>query len=423
MKIIRYYTLCILVLGSISSCIKDSCTETRQFIRVDPVIIGEQLYRAQPKSIVPQELIEPGIIYGYKQFLLINERFKGIHVLDNGDPKNPKAVSFIEIPGNEHFAIYKNTLYANQYDALLTLDITDFSNVQLKSRMDGAFGNIWEMSAGQYLAYYRPTKETLELDCADLNFNSQRWQGNNGAIWFDAAVVDFAANTVQLEADQAQSSGIGGSTARFTITKDHLYIADQSQLSAFDLSDICKPDLIYKDHIGWNIETIYPFKSQLFIGSTSGMFIFDISEPGAPIFQSRFDHVRACDPVVADENTAYVTLRDGTFCQGFNNQLDVINVENVYNPSLIRTIEMDNPHGLALSGDLLYVCEGDYGLKVFDVKQRNSIKQIAHYQNFNAKDVIVLSTDRILIIGDDGFIQFDASQPTDLKMISNIQTK
>jgi len=44
---------------------------------------------------------------------LINERFRGIHVVDNTDPKNPIKLNFIQIPGNTDFTIRSGYLYAN----------------------------------------------------------------------------------------------------------------------------------------------------------------------------------------------------------------------------------------------------------------------------------------------------------------------
>jgi hypothetical protein len=42
------------------------------------------------------------------------------------------------------------------------------------------------------------------------------------------------------------------------------------------------------------------------------MFIYDNSNPQAPVQLGVFQHARACDPVFASGDRAYVTLRDGT---------------------------------------------------------------------------------------------------------------
>ena len=54
--------------------------------------------------------------------------------------------------------------------------------------------------------------------------------------------------------------------------------------------------------------------NRLFIGSQTGMFIYNLSNPDNPVQDGQFNHVRSCDPVIADEKYAYVTLRSGS-CQ------------------------------------------------------------------------------------------------------------
>lgn len=119
--------------------------------------------------------------------------------------------------------------------------------------------------------------------------------------------------------------------ARFTIFDKYLYAATQSDLLVFDISTAEKPDSVNKINLGWGIETIFPYKDKLFIGSNTGMYIFDNSNPAKPVRQSIFQHARACDPVVVEGDKAYVTLRQG-WCGQSPNQLDIVNISSLTNP-------------------------------------------------------------------------------------------
>ena len=101
----------------------------------------------------------------------------------------------------------------------------------------------------------------------------------------------------------------------------------------------------------------------------TGLFIYDISNGAAPVNEGQFMHARACDPVVADNDYAYVTLRSGTFCSGIDNELDVINIQYSF-PSLVKIYPMTNPHGLSKDGNLLFVCDGKDGLKIYDASHQ-----------------------------------------------------
>ena len=155
------------------------------------------------------------------------------------------------------------------------------------------------------------------------------------------------------------------------------------------------------------------------MGSTNGMFIFDITNPTAPVRQGAVMHFGACDPVVADDDYAFVTLRAGTFCQGTNNQLDIVNVRNVQAPVLVKTYAFTNPHGLAKDGDLLFICDGKDGLKVFDVSNIFSIQQLDRVKDLETYDVIAWNN-KLLVVAKGGLYQFDYSNPSKLSMISKL---
>ena len=214
-------------------------------------------------------------------------------------------------------------------------------------------------------------------------------------------------------------TGIGGSMARLTISSDYLYSVDRSDLQVFDISNVRNPRVFNKVNIGWDIETIFPFKDKLFIGSMTGMFIYDISNSSSPRLLSQFSHARACDPVVADDNYAYVTLRSGTACGGNQNQLDVIDIKDITRPKLIKSYPMQQPAGLGLDKNVLFVCDGPAGLKVYDVNKPEDLQLIDWQSDMKTYDVIPLGYS-LLMIGEDGFYQYDYTDPKNLKLLSKI---
>ena len=413
----------VLISGILSSgCLKDKCTETRTFVRFDPVYRSQSQLDESVSVSAARQLKRPGIIYFYKNYILINEFREGIHVINNTDPTNPVNEAFLDLEGNEHFAVLNNQLQANKFNALLTIDISDIQNPVEKSRVRNVFENVWEDPGRGFLVYYRESEQSNVLDCSEPNFNSLRWSDSGGNWWLlEDAFGGIAVPSVRVDqSGNNQGPGTGGSTARFTITANHLYIVSEYNMKVFDLANASSPALRNTINLGWGIETIYPFKDKLFIGSNAGMHVYDVSTPAEPLFQSTFEHARACDPVVADDHTAYVTLRDGTTCEGFENQLDVIDVENILSPRLLNSYAMKNPHGLALSGDILYICEGDYGFKVVDVSDRDQVKEMNFQTKIKSNDVIALPNDHLLVIGDEGLMQFDAKDPKHLKQMSTI---
>ncbi|MEY3437295.1 MAG: hypothetical protein RL335_1751, partial [Bacteroidota bacterium] len=216
------------------------------------------------------------------------------------------------------------------------------------------------------------------------------------------------------------SNGTGGSMARFALNEDRLYTVSHSDLKVFNVSNPEKPAFVKSNPIGWNIETIFPYGKNLFIGSMSGMYIFDVSNKDNPVQKSVFEHARVCDPVIADGNFAYVTLRNGTECLGFINQLDVVDVTDLTKPKLIKSFPMTNPHGLSKDGDLLMICDGKDGLRFLDAKNPRDVRTIHLMKGMNTFDVIAIKGIAI-VTAEDGLYFIDYKDPFNPKITSSFK--
>lgn len=211
--------------------------------------------------------------------------------------------------------------------------------------------------------------------------------------------------------------------ARFTISGDYLYSIDQSNLYVFDIEDGTRPLRGLTLNIGWGIETIFPLREHLFVGSQTGMHIVSIGNPANPRYVSRFEHVRSCDPVVVQDTIAYVTLRGGTGCwNDFTNQLDLIDIRDIERPVLLKSFGMHNPHGLGVDGNLIFICEGENGLVVYDLTDPLSLikREVFSMKGIHAFDVIPYRG-VLMLIGLDGLYQFDYSNPADIRQLSMLQ--
>lgn len=423
-------SLVILLSAALFSC-NDQCKETRVTRVLTPLTRSLTEIRSSVKSVSAHNLVRPGKIYTKGNYLFINEIKEGIHVIDNSDPANPRFVSFISIPGNGDMAVRNNILYADSFSDLVALDITDPVNAKEVGRVKdvfnyGQFDDVaWysvKTSDGGYVTIQDYSvsyvTETVHTNCEDT------W--SSGIIWYDmlafASSASFSSGIKSAVA--GQTNGQGGSMARFALYDKFLYAVSQNKLQLFNISNLTSPTDFATVNTNFNIETIFPYNDKLFLGTTTGMLIFDNSNPAAPAQISTFQHGRACDPVVVHNDIAYVTLRTGTVCGGDQNQLDLVDVSNPASPTLIKSYQMENPHGLSVDFPTLFLCEGDKGLKVFNVQDNLTIDQhlLSFYKDIDAYDVISLGK-TLMLIGKDGFYQYDSTDPANLRLLSKISAK
>ena len=203
------------------------------------------------------------------------------------------------------------------------------------------------------------------------------------------------------------NTGRGGSTARMVIDGDYLYAIADSDIQLFTITTPSQPQPWATVNIARGIETLFPYGDYLLIGGRDGMYVMDNRDRAAPGYLSEFTHARARDPVVAHNGFAYVTLKDdGSF--GSTNQMDVINLFDIYNPSLERTLAMQGPEGLSVFENRLFVCDGRAGIKIFDVTNPASPTFTESIANVDCNDVIAIQG-LIYVITDDSLIQYDTS--------------
>lgn len=389
-------------------CLKDKVTRT--YTIYTPVYKTTQEVRSNIKSNAPLTIVNPGKLFIRGNYIYLNETDKGIHVIDNSNPSLPKNVAFITIPGNMDLAVKGNMLYADLYSDLVTLDITDPLHAQLKNVISNAFPfrrypNGFTMDETKIIVDWMKKDTTVSADIIKRSNDSQR-------MYFD---IGSYSSTNKA----ASPFGMGGSMARFSIVNANLYTVSDAALSVYSIAAPEKPLFSSRINMGWGIETIYPFKDKLFIGSTSAMFIYDITNPDKPSKVSQFNHLRACDPVIADDNHAYVTLRNGSTCSRGSNQLDILNISNLNAPSLAKTYPMTNPHGLSKDGNTLFICDGKDGLKIYDASSINDLKLLLHIKGLESYDVITTNNVAI-VVSKDGLRQYDYSDLNNIKLLSKI---
>lgn len=111
----------------------------------------------------PEPVKNLGKIYYKDQHIYVIERNKGIHIIDNTNPANPIHIKFINLKNCNDVAIKGNILYADNYTDLLSIDITDFDNIQLVNRLPNLYPEplTYPDNYSGYFECYDPTKGQL----------------------------------------------------------------------------------------------------------------------------------------------------------------------------------------------------------------------------------------------------------------------
>ncbi len=386
-----------------------------------PIYMSTEEFKAAVKTESAKELSVAGKIYFYQDYIFVNEKFEGIHVIDNSDPSNPKNVNFLAIPGNIDMAVKDDILYADSYTDLIAIDISNINSISLKKRFEKIFPFTLPPTNNNYKRNSIDTEKGIvigwEVKRISEKYEEPRYYPYYNDVMFSEASLSNGAKAT------TGGTGKAGSMARFMIYSNTLYTLNT--LSSLNLFDISNPDQVTKNgtfNVGWGMETLFVHGTKLFIGARNGMYIYDVENPFSPQLLSQYDHFVSCDPVVVDDNYAYITLRAGNFCGQNTSQLDVVDLNDLSSPSLVKSYSMDNPYGLGIDGDLLFVCDGTSGLRIYDASDPLNLSSnlLKIYSDLTPYDVIPLGN-ILIAVGTEGLFQYDYSDINNIQLLSTIE--
>lgn len=417
-KLMYLFTMAVL---SLTGC-ETIVTEMVTYKINEPVFMSVETFRNSVKvSTEPHQITSIGKMCFYNDYLYISEPEKGIHIIDNRIPSSPQIVGFIELMGNADLAIRNGLLYADSYIDLVWFDVSNPALPELKGRLDSIFPTALPMTSNQYGIDYAKCNSgsnkaivigwELKERTEDVSRYTGGWWGG------DKTFGGIALNTASP--GSTNSTGINGSMSRFSIYNDHLYSVMNNYMNIFDLTSD-KPTKAAEDiYIGRRVETIFSYKDNMFMGTPTGLLIYSVKDPLKPVFQSSFQHFYGCDPVVIDNDVAYVTVRSGNTCGQSSNELFIVDVSDVKNPKQLVSYTMTNPKGLGVDNGMLFLC--DDGLKIYQIGDPQTLmsNRLAHYSGMDGFDVIPHNT-ILMMIADDGLYQYDYSELNNIRQISKI---
>jgi len=394
----------------------------------EPIFMTKETFRASVKvNTKAEEIVTLGKICFYQGYLYISEPQKGIHIIDNRNPSSPQNIGFIELLGNADLAIRDNLLYADSFVDLVWFDVTNPAVPVLKDRLNDIFPTALPVTINEYGYDYTQTFEQKDKGIVvgwkvverteDLKDHRGSWWGwNGGGMYMEDGMVSMNQTTT----GSGSSNGINGSMSRFALYDNKLYVVLNNYMSIFDLSGTQPKKAGESLYIGGNVETIFSYEDNLFMGTPTGMLIYSVKNPYIPEYQSSIWHIFGCDPVVVANDLAYVTVHSGNNCGQNVNELFIVDVADVKTPKKLVSFAMTNPKGLGIDSNKLFLC--DDGLKIFQITSSptslndNLIKHIKGMEGFD----LIPFNNTLMMIATDGLYQYDYSDTSNIRLLSKL---
>lgn len=385
-----------------------------------PVFMSADVFRSSVKvTTQPEEITQQGKICFYEGYLYISEPGKGIHIIDNRNSASPAPVGFIELLGNADVAIRNNMLYADSFIDLVWFDISNPALPVVKNRLENVFPQAYPPIVEGYIDSEMCNSEEAKTSII------VGWTQEQETHTFEYYRNEQVYNDAMLNTSSGSSggsTGVNGSMSRFSLYQDYLYVVLNNEMSIFNLAGDKPEKAVENIMIRGNVETIFSYKDCMFMGTPTGMMIYSVADPLKPEYQSLMWHVYGCDPVVVENDIAYVTVHAGNNCGQNFNELIILNVSDVKKPQPIVSYTMTKPKGLGIDNGTLFLC--DDGLKIYNAADPQTLmaNRLAHYSGMEGYDVIP-HNNVLMMIADDGIYQYDYSNLKEIKQLSKLAVK
>jgi hypothetical protein len=93
-------------------------------------------------SVSPaKQISNPAKIFTYNNFLIVNIKYEGFHVIDNSNPAVPLPLFFVDVPGNQDVSIKDGVIFADNYNDVVAFRITESGEVEIVKRLSNVMNN------------------------------------------------------------------------------------------------------------------------------------------------------------------------------------------------------------------------------------------------------------------------------------------
>lgn len=229
--------------------------------------------------------------------------------------------------------------------------------------------------------------------------------------------------------NESQNQGASGSITRFAIFQHYMYLLNNNEIQTYDITDKAHPALVHHLATDYGLETITLYDNSLFVGSTTALYILDISNPAAPVIQSKSDRLfdlgfSGCDPVAVKGNYAYSTIKIVENICGriaAESALVVYDVTDKSNPKVVGVYPLGLPNGLGIKDNFLFVCdEFQDQVVVFDISNPEALLSTNYSISITDPVDLIVDGSRLIISAKTDFQLYDASDITHIRKIGQI---
>ncbi len=405
MKNLPVYIVIFISVLALNSCTSNCDTSVYYYAKVPVYGSIETLRKGfEIKGVQPMDTITQIVELDHAYFL--EEKGKGVHVVDKINFTEPKRIAFISIPGYLSLEAINNTLYVGQATDLVSIDVSDLNSIQVEARISNVFNADYVKSDSFIVGY---TEAYVRLILEDAHCAETHIMPENRS--------EIESQSVEPHVD-------------LHITNNHLHACDNKNVSSFSISG---GDLTFRASnsivSGRNTGSpkINSTREFVAVGTPrSNIFLFQTDGSLSRVVSTFVSSPFTCGNFYLFQNAAIYTDFRTSSNQNCNSQntLHIHPINGLSQPFMPRQFPFTQPQSISIMDSSMLLCDGNAGFSLFDFKNPSTFNPDSDmFDEITTvhSAVSALSKERILIWGNDGLFYFNVEQPTNIRLITEIK--
>jgi parallel beta-helix repeat protein len=376
----------------------------------NPVETGQVNVQAGPNALYIDKDIAYITVFSFPNI--------GMRIFDLEDKSNPVEIGYIEtktVDGNvTHYDTPKKILVENNYayvacsteSSLYVFDVEDpsdpiqFSRLGLQPVWEGGPVSMQKIANDIYLSYRWSGKSVRKINVSDLTSMELEnlYESPHDVLWIQSGM-------------------------------DYLYLADQSRLWIYDMSDLYNPAPV-SSHDDWGfINRMFLDNNLLYCSRGDSLFVLDVSNPMA-LDQLSFVKLEAWPSEMIFQDSYLFVLLDKN-----PGNVKVFDLTDPYNPTEMSSFDLSGiGHGLFYDKDSQLLTAGifknplEYGFDLYYLSSISNPSYITTVQTASAPNTVAIDGDHLIFAGnrDNGGVDqwhieaFDISTPASPVLTSQL---
>jgi len=195
------------------------------------------------------------------------------------------------------------------------------------------------------------------------------------------------------------------------------------RLRVYNIQNAANPILIQDINASYsdNVKSLFIYDEHLYLRSDYSATSYSLAIPESPERVGSNGFMSSCTPILFYKTYMFASAAKNPECGYNSSSLDLIDISNKSRPNMVKSYSFEDPRGMAIKDQLMYLCDGVKGLLILDISNPLNIQVLRTLDSIKNTFEAKIEGNTLFLNGSEAVYQYDCSDPLNLVLISKIE--